>query len=201
MVPASYNSPHGRTKQPKLISGTAGRGIARRTAPPRALVLRFGRAGDLRRRLRCADERTQAHRGRASRAGYGRLAHPARGRQAGRGLPEGSRTRGPCSAWTTAYSAEELAAWDTRVRELAGGLPVEYVAEYKMDGLSVALRYEPTADGGAQLTDRNHPRRRPDRRGCDFQHPHHSQRAAHHFRRQAAKLPACRRHSKCAAKR
>ncbi|MGB7549248.1 MAG: NAD-dependent DNA ligase LigA, partial [Terracidiphilus sp.] len=29
---------------------------------------------------------------------------------------------------------------------------VEYVAEFKLDGLSVALRYEPTGDGGARLT-------------------------------------------------
>jgi DNA ligase (NAD+) len=50
-----------------------------------------------------------------------------------------------------AYSAEELAAWDTRVRELAGPLPVEYMAELKMDGLSVALRYQPTGGGGARL--------------------------------------------------
>ncbi len=58
----------------------------------------------------------------------------------------------PMLSLDNCYSAEELAAWDTRVRELAGGLPVEYVAEYKMDGLSVALRYEPTVDGGSQLT-------------------------------------------------
>jgi DNA ligase (NAD+) len=50
-----------------------------------------------------------------------------------------------------AYSAEELADWDRRVRELAGGLPVEYTAELKLDGLSVALRYEPAEDGGARL--------------------------------------------------
>jgi DNA ligase (NAD+) len=50
-----------------------------------------------------------------------------------------------------AYSAEELAAWDARVRELAGGLPVEYVAEFKMDGLSVALRYGPADGGGSSL--------------------------------------------------
>ena len=43
-----------------------------------------------------------------------------------------------------AYSAEELADWDRRVRELAGPLPVEYMAELKLDGLSVALHYEPT---------------------------------------------------------
>jgi DNA ligase (NAD+) len=50
-----------------------------------------------------------------------------------------------------AYSEEELAAWDRRVRELADGLPVEYVAEYKFDGLSVALRYGPADGGGSRL--------------------------------------------------
>jgi DNA ligase (NAD+) len=51
-----------------------------------------------------------------------------------------------------AYSAEELADWDRRVHELAGSLPVEYTAELKLDGLSVALRYEPAEDGGARLS-------------------------------------------------
>jgi DNA ligase (NAD+) len=58
----------------------------------------------------------------------------------------------PMLSLDNAYSAEELAAWDARVRELAGPLPVEYMAEFKMDGLSIALRYEPTADGGSRLT-------------------------------------------------
>jgi DNA ligase (NAD+) len=58
----------------------------------------------------------------------------------------------PMLSLDNAYSTEELAAWDARVHELAGRLPVEYVAEYKMDGLSVALRYEPTVDGGSRLT-------------------------------------------------
>jgi DNA ligase (NAD+) len=58
----------------------------------------------------------------------------------------------PMLSLDNAYSAEELADWDRRVRELADGLPVEYVAELKMDGLSVALRYEPTPNGGARLT-------------------------------------------------
>jgi DNA ligase (NAD+) len=57
----------------------------------------------------------------------------------------------PMLSLDNAYSAEELAAWDARCRELAGPLPVAYVAEYKLDGLSVALRYEP-ADGGSRLT-------------------------------------------------
>src|SRR5580658_5603932 len=57
----------------------------------------------------------------------------------------------PMLSLDNAYSAEELAAWDARVRELAGSLPVEYVAELKLDGLSVALHYEATEDGGARL--------------------------------------------------
>jgi DNA ligase (NAD+) len=38
------------------------------------------------------------------------------------------------------------------VRELAGNLPVEYTAELKLDGLSVALAYTPAPDGGARLS-------------------------------------------------
>jgi DNA ligase (NAD+) len=58
----------------------------------------------------------------------------------------------PMLSLDNAYSAEELADWDRRVHELAGSLPVEYTAELKLDGLSVALRYEPAADGGARLS-------------------------------------------------
>jgi DNA ligase (NAD+) len=50
-----------------------------------------------------------------------------------------------------AYNAEELGDWDRRVRELAGALPVEYIAELKLDGLSVALRYDAGDGGGARL--------------------------------------------------
>jgi DNA ligase (NAD+) len=57
----------------------------------------------------------------------------------------------PMLSLDNAYSADELAAWDTRCRELAGPLPVEYMAELKLDGLSVALRYEPAENGGARL--------------------------------------------------
>jgi DNA ligase (NAD+) len=59
----------------------------------------------------------------------------------------------PMLSLDNVYSAEELAAWDARCRELAGPLPVEYVAEYKLDGLSVALRYEAALyDSAARLT-------------------------------------------------
>jgi DNA ligase (NAD+) len=57
----------------------------------------------------------------------------------------------PMLSLDNAYNAEELADWDRRVHELAGNLPVEYTAELKLDGLSVALRYEPAENGGARL--------------------------------------------------
>jgi DNA ligase (NAD+) len=57
----------------------------------------------------------------------------------------------PMLSLDNAYSIEELAAWDARVREMAGPLPVDYMAELKMDGLSVALRYSPAEGGGVQL--------------------------------------------------
>ncbi len=58
----------------------------------------------------------------------------------------------PMLSLDNAYSEEELADWDRRVHELAGSLPVEYAAELKLDGLSVALNYEPAPDAGARLT-------------------------------------------------
>jgi DNA ligase (NAD+) len=57
----------------------------------------------------------------------------------------------PMLSLDNAYSAEELAAWDRRVHELAGLLPVEYMAELKLDGLSVALHYEASESGGVRL--------------------------------------------------
>ncbi len=57
----------------------------------------------------------------------------------------------PMLSLDNAYSAEELADWDRRVHELAGKLPVEYTAELKLDGLSVALSYQAGANGGARL--------------------------------------------------
>ncbi|MGD0737613.1 MAG: NAD-dependent DNA ligase LigA [Terracidiphilus sp.] len=57
----------------------------------------------------------------------------------------------PMLSLDNAYNAEELAAWAARVRDLAGPLPVEYMAELKLDGLSVALHYEASESGGARL--------------------------------------------------
>jgi DNA ligase (NAD+) len=57
----------------------------------------------------------------------------------------------PMLSLDNAYSAEELADWDRSVRKLAEGRPVDYTAELKLDGLSVALRYEPLVGGGSRL--------------------------------------------------
>lgn len=57
----------------------------------------------------------------------------------------------PMLSLDNAYSEEDLRDWDRRVRELAGGLPVEYTCELKLDGLSVALHYVPAGHGGARL--------------------------------------------------
>jgi DNA ligase (NAD+) len=57
----------------------------------------------------------------------------------------------PMLSLDNAYSEEELLDWDRRVHEMAGNLPVEYTAELKLDGLSLALHYEGTPDGGARL--------------------------------------------------
>ncbi len=48
----------------------------------------------------------------------------------------------PMLSLDNTYSLEELADWDRRVRELAGRSSVEYVAELKLDGLSMSLIYE-----------------------------------------------------------
>jgi DNA ligase (NAD+) len=57
----------------------------------------------------------------------------------------------PMLSLDNAYNEEELRDWDRRVRELAGTLPVSYVAELKLDGLSLALHYEIDEKGTARL--------------------------------------------------
>ncbi len=57
----------------------------------------------------------------------------------------------PMLSLDNAYSEEELQDWARRVHGLAGNLPVEFTEELKLDGLSIALHYEPAEDGGARL--------------------------------------------------
>ncbi len=89
----------------------------------------------------------------------------------------------PMLSLDNAYSEEELRDWDRRVHELAGNLPVEFTAELKLDGLSIALHYEAAGRRRRAARLRADARRRADRRRRDLQHPHHSQRAAERFPR------------------
>src|SRR5579871_1807747 len=57
----------------------------------------------------------------------------------------------PMLSLDNAYSEEELRDWVRRVMGLAGNLPVEFTAELKLDGLSIALHYEPSEDGGSRF--------------------------------------------------
>ena len=57
----------------------------------------------------------------------------------------------PMLSLDNAYNEEELRDWDRRVHELAGNLPVTYIAELKLDGLSLALHYETGSKGEARL--------------------------------------------------
>jgi DNA ligase (NAD+) len=48
----------------------------------------------------------------------------------------------PMLSLDNAFGEDELRNWDRRVRELAGSDRIEYVCEFKMDGMSLALTYE-----------------------------------------------------------
>src|SRR6201981_1080018 len=48
----------------------------------------------------------------------------------------------PMLSLDNAYSEEELRNWARRVHELSGRTDIEYVCELKLDGMSLALRYE-----------------------------------------------------------
>jgi DNA ligase (NAD+) len=50
--------------------------------------------------------------------------------------------RKPMLSLDNSYNIEDLRAFDERCRKLADGRPLEYVAELKIDGLSVSLHYE-----------------------------------------------------------
>ncbi|MGH9775423.1 MAG: NAD-dependent DNA ligase LigA [Candidatus Acidiferrales bacterium] len=55
---------------------------------------------------------------------------------------ETHRHASPMMSLDNAFSFDELAEFDRRVRELSGRERVDYVAEHKFDGLSLALTYE-----------------------------------------------------------
>ena len=57
------------------------------------------------------------------------------------GFPEVVHTR-PMMSLDNSYNIDELRAFDERCQRLADGRPLEYVAELKIDGLSLSLQYE-----------------------------------------------------------
>src|ERR1700747_2740321 len=48
----------------------------------------------------------------------------------------------PMLSLDNTYSEDELRNWERRVHELSGRQDIEYVCELKLDGMSLALRYE-----------------------------------------------------------
>jgi DNA ligase (NAD+) len=52
------------------------------------------------------------------------------------------RHSSPMLSLDNTYSEDELRNWERRVHELSGRKDVEYVCELKLDGMSLALRYE-----------------------------------------------------------
>ena len=58
----------------------------------------------------------------------------------------------PMLSLDNAYNEEDLRAWDARIREsLPASDTIRYTCELKLDGLSLALHYEPAPHGGARL--------------------------------------------------
>ncbi len=58
----------------------------------------------------------------------------------------------PMLSLDNAYNPDDLRAWDTRVRAaLPQSEPPAYTCELKLDGLSLALHYEPDTQDGARL--------------------------------------------------
>jgi len=67
------------------------------------------------------------------------------------GFPKVAHSR-PMLSLDNVTSEEELSEWDRRARALAGeGADIRYVCEYKLDGMSMALRYRDEGNGAAQL--------------------------------------------------
>ncbi len=94
----------------------------------------------------------------------------------------------PMLSLDNALNEDELREFDRRVRDLLGGQSFEYVAELKLDGLSMAVHYRAWPDAAG-----HHARRRPGGRRRHRECPHHSLPSAQGQNRIS-------RHSKSAAK-
>ncbi len=83
------------------------------------------------------------------------------------------RHSSPLLSLDNALNEEEMRAFDQRVRELLKGEPYEYVAELKLDGLSMAVHYREWQHGTG-----HHARRRPGGRRRNRKRAHHPLAAA-----------------------
>ncbi len=70
-----------------------------------------------------------------------RFAHPARGRQAARRLRQSAAQLARCSAWTTPSTKASCAISTAACATCWASAEFRYVAELKMDGLSMAAHY------------------------------------------------------------
>lgn len=66
------------------------------------------------------------------------------------GFPKAAHST-PMLSLDNAYNEQELREWAARVQELAGSAKLEFVCELKMDGLSMALRYDAGEAGEARF--------------------------------------------------
>jgi DNA ligase (NAD+) len=66
------------------------------------------------------------------------------------GFPKAAHST-PMLSLDNAYNEQELRDWAARVQELAGSAKIEFVCELKMDGLSMALRYDAGPNGDTRF--------------------------------------------------
>jgi DNA ligase (NAD+) len=66
------------------------------------------------------------------------------------GFPKANHSS-PMLSLDNAYNEQELREWAARVQELAGSAKLEFVCELKMDGLSMALKYDSGENGEARF--------------------------------------------------
>src|SRR5581483_4219797 len=106
----------------------------------RRALLPSGKSRDFRSRIRRADRTASRIRESTSRTDHPRQSDAACGRPA-EGLPEFVH-RVPMLSLDNSYNIDELRAFDERCRKLGDGKSPDYVAELKIDGLSLSVHYD-----------------------------------------------------------